>query len=377
MRRYKGKRRTAGWLIILLLLVLCTTVSTGTVFAKEGNEKKVSGWLKGLRLQKVILSMILSRMFFITMLYMASFTYNLSISLDLTNPRFEYPISGDDTITADIDSENVVTISVYDPIDEYESVEYYLNIYVGLDSIDAIPWTELSYLDVENGIFSPQFSRYRITYHVILENDVDSFDAAVEVNCRDEMNEDEPIFMNILVTSPSEETYSIYTLRLSYNSFIYTEKYSSFQLLVYLLLIGIGLFAIGFFAALYISRRKTPGIEELSDLPIDERVVKIKICRWLNRVSNDFYRKEKRTMHIRLIFWLSILFDALFFAAAMAKNPPTWYTNDDFRMMTIVSGAYTGTPSPDIVFIRYPIGLLLPAIAMMIAVRIFKAHRSY
>ena len=40
-------------------------------------------------------------------------------------------------------------------------------------------------------------------------------------------------------------------------------------------------------------------------------------------------------------------------------NPPSWYTNDDFRMMTIVSGAYSGTPSPDIVFMRYPIGLLL------------------
>ncbi|MBR3996548.1 MAG: hypothetical protein IKI97_14885, partial [Clostridia bacterium] len=43
----------------------------------------------------------------------------------------------------------------------------------------------------------------------------------------------------------------------------------------------------------------------------------------------------------------------------IANNPPVWYTNDDFRMMTIVSGAYTGTPSADIVFMRYPIGLVL------------------
>ena len=61
----------------------------------------------------------------------------------------------------------------------------------------------------------------------------------------------------------------------------------------------------------------------------------------------------------RLIFYISVFFNALFFAAAIAHNPPNWYTNDDFRMMTIVSGAYSGTPSPDIVFMRYPIGLLL------------------
>lgn len=61
----------------------------------------------------------------------------------------------------------------------------------------------------------------------------------------------------------------------------------------------------------------------------------------------------------RLIFYISVFFNALFFAAAIAHNPPNWYTNDDFRMMTIVSGAYSGTPSPDIVFMRYPIGLFL------------------
>ena len=84
--------------------------------------------------------------------------------------------------------------------------------------------------------------------------------------------------------------------------------------------------------------------------------------RWLKGSSNDFYRKENKKAHLRLIFWLSILFNALFFAAAMAHNPPVWYTNDDFRMMTIVSGAYTGTPNPDIVFMRYPIGLLLSSL---------------
>ena len=88
----------------------------------------------------------------------------------------------------------------------------------------------------------------------------------------------------------------------------------------------------------------------------------MKTYQWLNGSSNAFYKKESKKAHIRLIFWLSILFNVLFFAAAIAKNPPAWYTNDDFRMMTIVSGAYTGTPSPDIVFMRYPVGLLLSSL---------------
>lgn len=63
--------------------------------------------------------------------------------------------------------------------------------------------------------------------------------------------------------------------------------------------------------------------------------------------------------HNKVIFCISVFLNALLFLAVIAHNPPSWYTNDDFRMMTIVSGAYSGTPSPDIVFMRYPIGLLL------------------
>ena len=224
--------------------------------------------------------------------------------------------------------------------------------FVGADALEHVEWTGLSYLDVENGIFSPQFSRYRITYYAILENNIDSFDAAgvnwltinpdatVEISCTDELNEDGtipegtrveyrirvtesngkrksyylnlyrkahitspisdtavisqikinggavpvnglsghksyyeisvpqtitnldiqaypadrsdivqvfgptamsadgPVFVNILVTSPSEDTFSIYTLRLEYDSFAHTEKYTAFQMLVYILLAG-------------------------------------------------------------------------------------------------------------------------------------------
>lgn len=133
---------------------------------------------------------------------MSSFTYNLSISVELVDSRFAYEISGDDEITASSDSHNIVTVSVYDTLGRYETVEYQLNIYVGNDAIKSIPWTGLSYLDVENGIFSPQFSRYRITYYAILENNIKSFDeadvnyrsinpdATVEIKCRDELNPD-------------------------------------------------------------------------------------------------------------------------------------------------------------------------------------------
>ena len=80
----------------------------------------------------------------------------------------------------------------------------------------------------------------------------------------------------------------------------------------------------------------------------------MKICPWYKNVFNGGLFSYKR-----LIFCMSVFFNALFFLAAIAHNPPSWYTNDDFRMMTIVSGAYSGTPSPDIVFMRYPVGLLI------------------
>ncbi len=80
----------------------------------------------------------------------------------------------------------------------------------------------------------------------------------------------------------------------------------------------------------------------------------MKICPWYKNVFNGGLFSYKR-----LIFCMSVFFNTLFFLAAIAHNPPSWYTNDDFRMMTIVSGAYSGTPSPDIVFMRYPVGLLI------------------
>ena len=73
----------------------------------------------------------------------------------------------------------------------------------------------------------------------------------------------------------------------------------------------------------------------------------MKMCRWSDRTTTEGQIKYKRC-----ILAFSILFNALLFALVIANNPPVWYTNDDFRMMTIVSGAYTGTPSADIIFMR-------------------------
>ena len=69
------------------------------------------------------------------------------------------------------------------------------------------------------------------------------------------MNDSQPVFVNILVTSPSEDTYSIYTLRLTYDNF-FTPKYSVFQMIVFVILIGSVLFVCDFFAARFMYRRK-------------------------------------------------------------------------------------------------------------------------
>lgn len=80
-----------------------------------------------------------------------------------------------------------------------------------------------------------------------------------------------------------------------------------------------------------------------------------------NRLLSD----EKTKKRLRLFLFCSFLVNAILFLAVIAHNPPVWYTNDDYRMMSIVSGAYSGEPSPDIVFMRYPMGLFLSALYRM------------
>ena len=74
---------------------------------------------------------------------------------------------------------------------------------------------------------------------------------------------DGPVFVNILVTSPSEDTFSIYTLRLEYDSFIYTERYTSFQMILYLIIAcGLGLFLGLFIKSFIFKKRKKSNNEE-------------------------------------------------------------------------------------------------------------------
>ena len=68
-------------------------------------------------------------------------------------------------------------------------------------------------------------------------------------------------------------------------------------------------------------------------------------------------RNDKKSIILILLF--SVVFNLLTFLLVISIYPPVWYTNDDYRMMTIVSGAYTGSPNADIVFMRYPIGLMI------------------
>lgn len=77
----------------------------------------------------------------------------------------------------------------------------------------------------------------------------------------------------------------------------------------------------------------------------------------LNRLKIRQSSNEKSS--VRLILLFSVVINLLSFLTVIAIYPPVWYTNDDYRMMTIVAGAYTGTPNADIVFMRYPIGLML------------------
>lgn len=77
----------------------------------------------------------------------------------------------------------------------------------------------------------------------------------------------------------------------------------------------------------------------------------------MNTLNAHQNRIDKKTAGLFLLF--TVVMNALVFLAVISITPPTWYTNDDYRMMTIVSGAYTGTPSANIVFMRYPVGAML------------------
>lgn len=59
------------------------------------------------------------------------------------------------------------------------------------------------------------------------------------------------------------------------------------------------------------------------------------------------------------LFWLALVLNIVLFGLCLCFYNVVYATNDDFRMSLIVSGAYTGKPSAVLVFMKYPIALLL------------------
>lgn len=129
---------------------------------------------------------------YIYSIYFPEFQENIPVTLDLNDDRFQYTVKGNERLLREED--NVVIVTVTDPHGEYPDEKYTLNIFFDTRG--------LTYLDVENGIFSPQFDKFKSVYYAILENQIDTFDKAgvnwktvnkdsvVEVECMGELNED-------------------------------------------------------------------------------------------------------------------------------------------------------------------------------------------
>lgn len=124
--------------------------------------------------------------------YFDNFDEHIKVNVELNDSRFEYALSGNSYL--DRYTDNIIVVTVTDPKGEYEDEKYTFNVFFNT--------TGLTYLDVEKGIFAPQFDKFHTTYYVILENEIDTFDAAgvnwktanddavVEVECITELNED-------------------------------------------------------------------------------------------------------------------------------------------------------------------------------------------
>ena len=72
-------------------------------------------------------------------------------------------------------------------------------------------------------------------------------------------------------------------------------------------------------------------------------------------------KKKKITSYFANItpFQLAFLINALFLICYLISGTMKYEVSDDFMMEVMVSGAYTGTPSPYIMFMNPLIGLFL------------------
>ena len=81
-------------------------------------------------------------------------------------------------------------------------------------------------------------------------------------------------------------------------------------------------------------------------------------------------KKKKITSYFANItpFQLAFLINALFLICYLISGTMKYEVSDDFMMEVMVSGAYTGTPSPYIMFMNPLIGLFLSTL--------YKLHAS-
>jgi len=124
--------------------------------------------------------------------YFEEFYKNVEVDVELFDTRFQYEIEGNRLLEKN--KKNNIVVDVTDPQGEYEDERYTLQIV-----FETVGFTHMG---AEKGILSPQFDKLHTNYYIVLENEIDTFekiglvwytankDAAVEIECKDELNED-------------------------------------------------------------------------------------------------------------------------------------------------------------------------------------------
>lgn len=178
--------------IAILTSVMVVVVLLLPVHASAAEENNATSMVNAITVDGGVFTTKFKPGNFIYSIYFPEFQENIQVKLDLNENRFQYTVKGNKRLLRDGD--NVVTVTVTDPDGVFPDEKYTLNIFFETQG--------LTYLDVENGIFSPQFDKFQSVYYGILENQIDTFekagvnwktvnkDAIVTVECMGELNED-------------------------------------------------------------------------------------------------------------------------------------------------------------------------------------------
>ena len=176
----------------ILFVVMVIGVSLLSVHASAADEKEAISMVNNITVDGGTFTTNFKPGNYFYSIYFPEFQEDIYVKLDLNDDRFQYTVKGNKRLLREED--NVVIVIVTDPDGAYPDEKYTLNIFFDTQG--------LTYLDVENGIFSPQFDKFKSVYYGILENQIDTFekagvnwktvnkDAIVEVECMGELNED-------------------------------------------------------------------------------------------------------------------------------------------------------------------------------------------